>query len=291
MNDGDRPYTLSIGDVSERTGLSEATLRMWEARHSFPDPERLTSGHRRYCERDVEQLAQVLDERARGLSLKVAIERVTQAGDEPERSLFAALRRRRPDLDRHLLTKRAVLAMSHAIEDELCVRAERAVLFGTFQRERHYRDAEPRWRELSRTADYAVTLADFKEARRPQDGPIELPLPPSDPMLREWALVCAGPGYGACLAGVERPGQRDTPDAERSFETLWSVDPEVVHQAAHVCCDIVSGPAPELSREISQRLDEAQGPADDRFDVAAAVTSRMVAYIGRNPLSAGSRRR
>ncbi|MBA3371384.1 MAG: hypothetical protein H0T96_08025, partial [Thermoleophilaceae bacterium] len=45
------------------------------------------------------------------------------------------------------------------------------------------------------------------------------------------------------------------------------------------------------SREISQHLDEAQGPADDRFDVAAAVTSRMVAYIGRNPLSSGGSRR
>lgn len=289
MSDGPSSHPLSIGDISERTGLSEPTLRMWESRHGFPDPERLASGHRRYCERDVELLTQVLDERARGLSLKAAIERVVHAGVEPERSLFAALRRRRPDLDRHLLTKRAVLAMSHAIEDELCVRAERAVLFGTFQRENHYRQAESRWRELTRTADYAVALADFGDARHPADGPVELPLGRSDPMRREWALVCAGPGYGACLAGIERPGQRKTPDADRTFETLWSVDPEIVHQAAHVCCDIISGPAPDLAREISHHLDTAQGPAEDRFDMAAALTSRMVAYVGRNAGSAPSR--
>ncbi len=282
MSDGDRPGSLSIGDVAARTGLSEATLRMWETRHGFPDPQRLASGHRRYSEREVALLVQTLDERERGLSLQAAIARVTQAGEEPERSLFAALRRRRPDLDRHLLSKRTVLAMSWAIEDELCMRAERAVLFGTFQQERFYRHAEPRWRELSRTADYAVALADFDEARRPSGGPVELPLQSSNPMVREWALVCAGPGYGACLAGIERPGQPETPDDERGFETLWSVDPDVVHEAAHVCCDIIAEPAPVLSREISQHLDDANGPADDRFDVAAAVTSRMVAYIGRN---------
>lgn len=289
MIDGDGSSSLSIGDVAERTGLSEATLRMWESRHGFPDPERLASGHRRYCDRDVELLSQVLDERGRGMSLKAAIERVTHAGETPERSLFAALRRRRPDLDRHLLSKGSVLAMSHAIEDELCMRAERAVLFGTFQRERHYRQAEPRWRDLTRTADYAVALADFEEVGRPRGGPVELPLDRANPMLREWALVCAAPGYGACLAGIERPGQRGTPDDQRTFETLWSVDPEIVHQAAHVCCEIVAESDPELAREISKHLDSEPGPADDRFDVAAAVTSRMVAYIGRGRGSAGAK--
>ena len=283
MSEGARPGSLSIGDVAERTGLSEATLRMWESRYGFPEPERLASGHRRYTERQAELVTQVLEERSRGLSLKVAVERVIHAGEAPERSLFAALRRRRPDLDRHLLSKRTVLAMSHAIEDELSMRPERSVLFGTFQRERHYRHAEQRWRDLTRTAEYAVALADFNEIRRPRGGPVEVPLDGSDPMRREWALVWAGPGYGACLSGVERLGQRSTPDQERGFETLWCVDPEVVHQAAHVCCEIISKPAPELSREISHHLDGAQGPADDCFDVAASITSRMVAYIGREP--------
>lgn len=285
MSDGGASNTLSIGDVAERTGLSEATLRMWESRHGFPDPERLASGHRRYGERDVDLLRQVLEERGRGLSLKTAIERVARARDEPERSLFAALRRRRPDLTRHLLPKRSLVSMSHAIEDELAVRAERAVLFGSFQRERHYRRAEPRWRELNRTADYAVAVADFETARRPRGGPVELPLEPSDPLRREWGLVCSGPGYGACLAGIESPGQREDPDSDRLFETLWSVDPEVVHEAAHVCCELIVRPAPSLSHEIADHLDAARGASDDRFELAAAVTSRMIAYLGRAPSS------
>jgi DICT domain-containing protein len=173
--------------------------------------------------------------------------------------------------------------MSHAMEDELCVRAERAVLFGSFQRERHYRHAEARWRELTRTSDYAVAMADFGELRQPRGGPVEVALERSDPLLREWALVCSGPGYGAALAAVERPGQRGMPDLERGFETLWTVDPEVVHQAAHICCELISEATPRLSRQIERHLDAAQGPADDRFDVAAALTSRMVAYMGDAP--------
>ena len=48
--------TLTIGDLAARTGLTTATLRMWESRHGFPVPTRLDSGHRRYDEHDVGQV-------------------------------------------------------------------------------------------------------------------------------------------------------------------------------------------------------------------------------------------
>ena len=96
--------------------------------------------------------------------------------------------------------------MSRAIEDECLARAERPLLFGCFQRERFYRDSERRWRELARTAERTVVLADFPRVRRPKTGPIEIPIAPSDPVAREWAIVCESPSFGACLAGWERPG-------------------------------------------------------------------------------------
>ncbi len=40
--------TLSIGAVSKATGIPVETLRTWERRYDFPDPERAASGHRRY---------------------------------------------------------------------------------------------------------------------------------------------------------------------------------------------------------------------------------------------------
>ena len=66
---------------------------MWEQRHSFPVPERLPSGHRRYSESDVELVLRVLRERAAGLSLAAAIARVRDTEPEPASSIFAGLRR------------------------------------------------------------------------------------------------------------------------------------------------------------------------------------------------------
>jgi DNA-binding transcriptional MerR regulator len=60
---------LTIRDVARRTGVESATLRMWEQRHGFPEPERLPSGHRRYSNLDVELIGQVVRDRESGLSL------------------------------------------------------------------------------------------------------------------------------------------------------------------------------------------------------------------------------
>jgi len=166
------------------------------------------------------------------------------------------------------------------MEDELCARAERGVLVGAFQEVRFYRAAESRWREFARTADVAVVLADFDEPRRRPGAPVEVPLAPTDPINREWVILCSAPTYSACLAGLERPGQRDRPDLERRFETIWTVDPDIVDAAGRILCAVIARPAPRLSGEVSELLDRAPTGAQDRFDVAAAVTSRMVAYLG-----------
>ena len=60
MKNGAGHGGLAIGELVERTGVSEGTLRMWERRHGFPVPERLSSGHRRYSESDVELVNSVL---------------------------------------------------------------------------------------------------------------------------------------------------------------------------------------------------------------------------------------
>ena len=70
---------FSIGDVVDRTGVAEGTLRMWERRHGFPSPARLASGHRRYSEQDLEAVQRIVGERAAGITLPVAIERAKAA--------------------------------------------------------------------------------------------------------------------------------------------------------------------------------------------------------------------
>ena len=47
---------MSIGAVSQATGIPKETLRTWERRYGFPSPERSSTGHRRYSSRVIEPL-------------------------------------------------------------------------------------------------------------------------------------------------------------------------------------------------------------------------------------------
>ena len=141
----DEDAALSIGDVVAATGVGEATLRAWERRFGFPAPRREPSGHRRYSRDDIERIRSVVRERNRGLSLAVAIDRVTAEPSGPP-SLFAPLRERRPDLLPMQIRKPQMLQLSRAIEDESAARAERALMIGAFQRPEFYRRSEERWR-------------------------------------------------------------------------------------------------------------------------------------------------
>lgn len=51
-----RPLTLSISAVERDTGLSKDTLRVWERRYGFPQPERDAFGERAYPMEQVERL-------------------------------------------------------------------------------------------------------------------------------------------------------------------------------------------------------------------------------------------
>jgi MerR family transcriptional regulator, light-induced transcriptional regulator len=266
---------MTMREFAAATGVSEGTLRMWEARHGFPDPERLPSGHRRYSQRDLEQVRALLAAREQGLSLAVAVERARRVAAEPRPSLFSALRERFPELAPQVVPKRVLVHLSHAIEDECCLRAQRPLLFGCFQRERFYRTEEARWREMARTAERAVVFADFPELRRPRGGPVEVPIGAEDALAREWAIVCDAPGASACLVGWEPPA---APRAERRFETIWTVDRAVVREAARVCCELVGRVEPELVAGLDGRLADTPAPAGDEVRAAVELTMRMVLY-------------
>jgi MerR family transcriptional regulator, light-induced transcriptional regulator len=270
---------LAIGELVARTGVREATLRIWEQRHGFPAPQRLASGHRRYREEDVELVARVLRERAAGLSLGAAIDRVRGAAGRPEPSIFAGLRRRRPEVQPIVLRKRALLALTRAIEDESCAQAEHALLFGAFQRERFYRRSERRWRELARTAEVAIVFADFERARLPARGPAEVPIARADPLTREWAVVCEAPGHAVCLAGLELPASRSRGDSRREFEVVWSVEPEVVRTATEICIDLARRASPRLAERFPP-LSPAGPPSDRQLRLAAAIATRTLGRIG-----------
>lgn len=286
---------LSTAQLAQRTGLSAGTLRMWENRHGFPSPARLPGRHRRYSQRDVELVLEVTRLRAQGLSLSAAIERARGARREAwagAGSVFAALRERHPEVAPAVLSKRSLLVLTHAIEDEYCARAVPGVLIGSFQRERFYRQAELRWRELGRSAELAVVIADFDILREPDGAPAEVPLERDQALAREWTLVVDGPGAHACLAAWEQPHQRQRPDGQRRFEVLWSFEPAVVRAATGVAGALLGRLAPGLSQRMPATVAEPAAAATPELRYAAALTHRIVGYLatsGEDHAAAGPR--
>ena len=272
------PDVLSIGELAERCGVPQATLRSWELRYGFPVPQRLPGGHRRYSEDDVAAVAEVVRQRSAGMGLEAAIRIVLSSRPAETDSVYAELRRRHPEVAPQVLTKRTLLAISHAIEDETCAAAQRAVMIAAFQRKRFLTASYARWVELARTASAAVVFADL---RRPapvsKRGLIEVALPDDAALNREWLVVCDSAEEAAVLVGSERPGQEHVRDSERLFESLWSVDPVVVRSATAICLRLASTYRPGLKPGRWPVL-PPPAPASTDLRQASSLLARVVGY-------------
>ncbi len=281
----DEIATLSIGDLAERTGLSPATLRMWETRHGFPVPHRLESGHRRYRPEDAEAILAVVRHKDAGTRLDLAIARAMADAEPAAPSIYAYLRKRHPQLGVHRLRKSTLLALSWAIEDEFCAKADRATIYGSFQKERYFHHAEARWTELARVSAGATAFADFSDPD-PDASPRQISLPADAPMRREWAVVCDAHDMPVVLTAWELPGQGDVPERERLFESMWSVDGAAVHDAARVCeavaqqyavpagAEALAGPLPDLQPALGR-------PHTPDLAAVTGLFNRVVAYVDR----------
>jgi DICT domain-containing protein len=279
----DGPAVLTISEVSQRTGIPPAGLRNWEQRYGLPHPQRSPGGQRRYTEADCALLADVLRLRDRGLSIAAAMEQaVAGAGAHREKSIFAGLRTRHPGLRVHVMSKGPLLAMTHAIEDECCARAQQPLLIGAFQRQRFYRSARLRWADLARSAEQTIVFADFGLSQH-QPGPVtEIGIPDGSPLRREWALICDAPDLPACVAGWERPGQDQSRDRDRIFEAVWSVDPQVVRSAARIGWELAAAAAPELPKSHAARISQDAGPGSADLRRASGLLERTLDYLTRS---------
>jgi DICT domain-containing protein len=273
------PGLLTIGDLSGRTGVASATLRSWEARYGFPRPTRLAGGHRRYTDADAAGVLEVLRHRDSGFALETAV-RLATSGTERPRSVHAALRHRFPELAPQVLRKPSLVALSHAIEDECCARAEQPLLFGAFQRERFLRQSWSRWVELARTARATVVFSDSAAGLEARAGqPVQVDLPPEAALNREWVLVCDAPDLPACLAAVERPGQEELPDAQRRFEAVWSVDHRVVRHASRTAAALADEVRPDWRSTELPELDQEAPAASSDLGRATGLLNRMMGYF------------
>ena len=273
---------LAIKDVAERTGIAAGTIRMWEQRYGFPEPERTSAGYRLYSEDDVEGLRRVLAYRERGLSVPAAVDRARSSGLSTDRpSLYGVLAAGVAPMASQVLRKRTLIAISHAIEDEAISRAAAPIVVAAFQNQRNYRAVEHRYRALARTADAVLAFADFERLGGGGDAPLEVPIEPDDGLGHEWAVVVDAPGYCACLLAWEQPraATATVPDRERTFEAMWTLDPHVARRATQAAATLARRADPALGDRMDALLDERPLAMEQPAPGLTAVTNRIVRYL------------
>jgi len=270
---------LSTAQLARQTGVSAGTLRAWEARYGFPEPIRVGGGHHSYGAQDVGAVAEVVRLRREGLSMTAAILRARAAQNARETSIYAALRRRRPDLQAFITSKRSLLELTRAIEDAHCAYAGSGVLIGSFQREHHYRQSERRWQSFSRTLSLTVALADFDELRVPGRGVAEVPVERDHQLSREWTLIVNSGSAKACLAAWELPEANELPDSLRRFEVVWSFDPVVVHDATLAAAGLLETLAPEIGRSLSRDFAAPPPASPPELRFAVELAARTFGYM------------
>lgn len=277
-------HGLGIGEIAERTGVPAGTIRMWEQRYGFPEPERTPSGYRRYRAEDAEAVRRVLALRERGLSMPAAIARAQEREDLPtdRPSIYGAVVRGARPQPVALLKKSTLVAVSRAIEDEALARAAGPIVFGAFQQEPFYRHVESRYRRLAQASDAVVVFADFPAERSTPEGLTEVPLDADDAVGNEWAVIIDAPGYSACLLAWEPPGPYERggeDDLDRRFEAAWTLDPEITRQAAGVAARLAGRHDAALGARLQGLLAERPLATERPAPGLTALTNRMVAYL------------
>lgn len=260
---------MRIGEVAELTGISVSTLRSWERRYGYPRPLRLDGGHRRYDADTVKIVEQAMRHRLQGLSVRASLEASGAIGGSLVRTVRALV----PGARSAELSRRAMLAVSRAIEDEVRGSRERPVVFGSFQRPDGWIRASARWRKLAPRTTIAVAVAPGL-TRSTRGRLCVMDVPGTWPCSGEWAVISDG-GPAACVVAAETGAGPNAP-----FVALWSTDPGVVRSVSRALWWNLRSQFPDTRvAEIDRLLDAMPVKAESQLAGSTTLNGRIVQYL------------
>lgn len=167
-----------------------------------------------------------------------------------------------PQLRSQIYFKASLIALSHAMEDQvLASTSDQPLVIASFQRERYYRQEAHRYKRIAQRTDQVYVLAapetDFTNA---SDCYETVAFDPEEPLGQEWHLVVIGHNYTTCLVCRERQGMAELkplpalpsidPEPIRQFEGIWTFDRYVSHKAAGLLLERILVYRPELAAKI-----------------------------------------
>jgi len=191
--------------------------------------------------------------------------------------LVAAL----PHLRPQLYFKSSLVALSHAIEDQVLAEQGSPIVFANFQKERYYQQEAHRYARIARIAKQVFVLA-VPETRFAQEiTPYNrIALDGEDPLAQEWHVIALDPSYSLCLIAREKLVSR-RPDHARQFEGIWSFDRRIALQAATLLIPKILAYRPDLTpllTAIQEEWQRSQGENLPAID-PSPFTERLITYL------------
>lgn len=200
-------------------------------------------------------------------------------------SLFDRLRVAAPDLAVMSVTKSTLILTSHLIETLVYDHRERCVLVSGFQHGRNWAAERDRYLALAGEHDVIAVFA----GRNPPAGlavdQIGLRLRTGDPLAQEWFVLAIGPGLAITLCGLDgdahSPVVAPTREADRLFEVVWSVDPNVAAVAAAVVVEAVARSDAEQAASVADQLARAGSRPPNPVEAARATDTLLAGMVQR----------
>lgn len=195
-----------------------------------------------------------------------------------------------PKLRSQIYFKSSLVALSHAMEDQILAGDDRPLAIASFQQERFYRMEANRYARIAQSTPNVYVLASPETDFASRSGAYEtIAFDADEPLRQEWNLVVLGQNYGTCLVCRERPlleterqDLEETPleiDTARRFEGIWSFDLGLSRFVAARLLDRVVAYRPELAERVA-RTRERFGvdlPLEDALPETASKATKKAA--------------
>jgi len=206
-------------------------------------------------------------------------------------SILEDLVRVLPNLHTQIYFKSSLIALSHAIEDQVLAGSVPPLVIASFQQERFYRQEAHRYRRIAdRTDQVYVLAAPETEFAHGSDYYERIAFAPEDGLRDEWHLIVIGQQYASSLVCREHfaPSEQAagfdelaTMDQIRRFEGIWTFDRQVCIQAAELMFDRILHYRPELETKINQARSEILATLPHLIEVAqpGPFADRLVTYL------------
>ena len=202
-----------------------------------------------------------------------------------EDSLFDLLRVGYPDVPVMSVTKSTLVATSHLIETLVYDHDERCVLVSGFQHGRHWAAERDRYLQLGKGNDVIAVFAGQEPLAGLGVDHVGLRLRTGDPLAQEWFVLALGPGMAVTLCGLDSDAHiaESSPvrEADRLFDVVWSVDPQVAAVAGQVVVEALRRSAPDRAEQVQQRLAQASQRPPTPTEAARATDLLLAGMVQR----------